>query len=515
MKLQWIALLAGVLLSAPLAAQNTVQTAPQEVRTPLYYLERQLKVWKLDRIEPLSQTIPSPFAKGAWRASLTRPFDTAPVEGMPDPLGKRKMKNLAEFILIPKKAGNSADRVRPRLLWKNNVNEVYSPIAFLGEDRGYLWFGKADILTLHWTRKTLGLTRGENLAELFADALNREDENNFTRRSASIILQDYGDAAIPPIRRAIGLALADHEPIRLHLQAFKNIGTPLAAKELVRSLQSGNAEAYAALTDVLAVPPFLKEAREAYFVMAGRHDIRPGAIEAAIQYKWEKDFLQVLRKIVRRPLSFREYMVVRTTIDQFETGKKESPELAAMEQIKILLKAANGCVADIEISSACALPGNLYEVWGDRGALTVPNEGKVLRLKYLKPGFQLPEIHAEEGNYPLFYGNQEHLELISEEIPVEAGRGHTLQKGARKESGVGTQATGYYSQDTMWLDVYDAIRNGYYGPHNPHPGVLPEAFDNLTDKEIQDGAIYLPIPETAFNNNDLMLQNIYWQSKMR
>ena len=38
-----------------------------------------------------------------------------------------------------------------------------------------------------------------------------------------------------------------------------------------------------------------------------------------------------------RPLSFREYMVVRTTIDQFETGKKESPELAAMEQIKILL----------------------------------------------------------------------------------------------------------------------------------------------------------------------------------
>ena len=135
------------------------------------------------------------------------------------------------------------------------------------------------------------------------------------------------------------------------------------------------------------------------------------------------------------------------------------------------MKAANGCVADIEISSACALPGNLYEVWGDRGALTVPNEGKVLRLKYLKPGFQLPEIHAEEGNYPLFYGNQEHLELISEEIPVEAGRGHTLQKGARKESGVGTQATGYYSQDTMWLDVYDAIRNGIPYPITMEDGV--------------------------------------------
>ena len=138
---------------------------------------------------------------------------------------------------------------------------------------------------------------------------------------------------------------------------------------------------------------------------------------------------------------------------------------------KILLKAANGCVADIEISSTCALPGNLYEVWGDRGALTVPNEGKVLRLKYLKEGFQLPEIHAETGNYPLFYGNQEPLELICEEIPVEAGRGHTLQKGARKESGVGTQATGYYSQDTMWLDVYDAIRNGITYPITMEDGV--------------------------------------------
>ena len=143
----------------------------------------------------------------------------------------------------------------------------------------------------------------------------------------------------------------------------------------------------------------------------------------------------------------------------------------ADDQIKILLKAANGCVADIEISSTCALPGNLYEVWGDRGALTVPNEGKVLRLKYLKEGFQLPEIHAETGNYPLFYGNQEPLELICEEIPVEAGRGHTLQKGARKASGVGTQATGYYSQDTMWLDVYDAIRNGIPYPITMEDGV--------------------------------------------
>ncbi len=143
----------------------------------------------------------------------------------------------------------------------------------------------------------------------------------------------------------------------------------------------------------------------------------------------------------------------------------------ADDQVKILLKAANGCVADIEISSVCALPGNLYEIWGDRGALVVPNEGNVIRLKYLNPDVRLPELRPEEGNYPLYYGNQEHLDLIAEELPVDPGRGHTLQKGLVKESGVGTQETGYYSQDTMWLDVYDAVRHNIPYPIKMEDGV--------------------------------------------
>lgn len=62
---------------------------------------------------------------------------------------------------------------------------------------------------------------------------------------------------------------------------------------------------------------------------------------------------------------------------------------------------------------------------------------------------------------------------------------------------------------------YDAIRNGYYGEDNPHPGVLSSAFDKLTEKEVLEGALYLPIPRTAFNDNDLMIQNTYWVAKMR
>lgn len=336
--IRWLVCIsAGVLLCGVLAAQNPEPRPPETVRRDVYSLERDLKVWKAEKIEPLSVSVRAPFANNSWRVSLTRPFESAPVEGMPDPLGKRKMKNLAEFILVAKVPGISAEQVRRQLLWKVSANELYTVIAYLGDTPGYFWFGKSDILTLHWTKIFLRLSGGENLAGLIADALNQEDENNFSRKSAVVILPKYGNAAIPAIRRAIGFALADNETIRPHLLAMKNIGTPEAARELVQSLHSGNAQAYAALVEALSAPPYLEGAKEVYFRMASNHDALPAVIEAAIQFKWEAELLPVLKKLARKPNSFQEFLILKTTIDQFETKKTESPELAAMEQIRILL----------------------------------------------------------------------------------------------------------------------------------------------------------------------------------
>ena len=84
-----LGVLAGFLLCAPLAAQETLPRPPEPVLRNLYFLEKQLKIWSLDKIEPLERSVRVSFAKGSWRASLTRPYETAPVEGLPDPLGKR------------------------------------------------------------------------------------------------------------------------------------------------------------------------------------------------------------------------------------------------------------------------------------------------------------------------------------------------------------------------------------------------------------------------------------------
>ncbi|MCF8715589.1 RagB/SusD family nutrient uptake outer membrane protein [Joostella atrarenae] len=51
---------------------------------------------------------------------------------------------------------------------------------------------------------------------------------------------------------------------------------------------------------------------------------------------------------------------------------------------------------------------------------------------------------------------------------------------------------------------YDVLRNNYIDTE------LPPAFAELSDQDIQDGALYLFIGSDAFTNNTLLKQNIYW-----
>ena len=37
---------------------------------------------------------------------------------------------------------------------------------------------------------------------------------------------------------------------------------------------------------------------------------------------------------------------------------------------------------------------------------------------------------------------------------------------------------------------------------------------NLTDQDILDGALYLPVSFTAFNENPAMVQNRYWKKRL-
>ena len=56
---------------------------------------------------------------------------------------------------------------------------------------------------------------------------------------------------------------------------------------------------------------------------------------------------------------------------------------------------------------------------------------------------------------------------------------------------------------------YDVVRNGYWKTE------LTEGFSQLTDEDVNNGALYLPITSNAFKENDLMVQNVYWLGKQQ
>lgn len=54
---------------------------------------------------------------------------------------------------------------------------------------------------------------------------------------------------------------------------------------------------------------------------------------------------------------------------------------------------------------------------------------------------------------------------------------------------------------------YDVIRNGWDYVRSP---LMPVAFRRLTDENLLDGALYYGLSSSAFDNNDLIRQNTYW-----
>ena len=51
---------------------------------------------------------------------------------------------------------------------------------------------------------------------------------------------------------------------------------------------------------------------------------------------------------------------------------------------------------------------------------------------------------------------------------------------------------------------YDMVRTGYWKTD------MTEEYSELTDQDVKDGALYLPVYVKAFNSNKLMRQTIYW-----
>ena len=90
---------------------------------------------------------------------------------------------------------------------------------------------------------------------------------------------------------------------------------------------------------------------------------------------------------------------------------------AGDDHYKIILKAKNGRLADIEVSGANALPGREMEIIGSRGAIIYEN-GK-LTARYVEPGIKFKKLKPHPENPPLNYGNfDEKLYFVQSEFQL-------------------------------------------------------------------------------------------------
>ena len=90
---------------------------------------------------------------------------------------------------------------------------------------------------------------------------------------------------------------------------------------------------------------------------------------------------------------------------------------AGDDHFKIILKAKNGRLADIEVSGVNALPGREMEIIGSRGTIIFENDK--LSARYVEPGIKFKKLKPHPENPPLKYGNfDEQLYFIQSEFEL-------------------------------------------------------------------------------------------------
>ena len=123
---------------------------------------------------------------------------------------------------------------------------------------------------------------------------------------------------------------------------------------------------------------------------------------------------------------------------------------------KILLKAENGRLADIEVTGANTMPGREMEIIGSRGTLVYPVDGKIL-IRMVDPSIEFKPLKPHPENPPFQYGNfDEKLYFVESRYDIPEG-----------------------SLGVMWHHIYNAVRKGI-----PYPITFEEGLEvvKITEK---------------------------------
>jgi len=328
---------AVLILALTAAVPLSADPMPAGISAVIGQIENKTKAWKRSSCEPLEKTVAAPFAQNAWRIELERPMYSPYTEGSVHTPGDMP-KNTAEIIMIQENKAFTPEQMRPKLVWREVPEEVYTTIVYFGKVGGYEVFLKGDIALLSNMKANLVSTGGDNVYEVYASALNQEDYQNYSRRTAPSLLSAGGNAVIPIVNRKISEAIAKKLTLIPHFYTLKYIATPESAAALGKALRSTYPDVAKDAEGVLMVPPFMPSGGDLYlYILSKRRSVIP-CTEAILALKVGEKALPVLKNIAKTPRNYVEFAAVVYTARKIEKNLQRIPETIIVEQIRMLLE---------------------------------------------------------------------------------------------------------------------------------------------------------------------------------
>ena len=135
-----------------------------------------------------------------------------------------------------------------------------------------------------------------------------------------------------------------------------------------------------------------------------------------------------------------------------------------------------------------------------------PNVGKTLNVNQNKIWWRLADIYLLRAECRSRLGGEYTAGAIDDLNKIRERSKATLYNAS--EYGGDLRYTIFKEREKELImegqRYYDVVRNGYFREE------LSLVYAALTDNDIRDGALYLPVSRNSFTKNPLMKQNIYW-----
>ena len=348
---------------SPAAAGTLPGQQQSAIQKTLARLSTELQDWNRIHFNAEKIVFPgkAPAETEVLRVVYTRPFVSERLKAAEEAMvlksdtAKERHFDHIDLVLVPRAAASfdlqaalAAGRTEGKdrnssfyfcygIPWSPSETEAADYTLYLGADRNFHYFGRANIALLEWIRKFLGLEGGYERLPLLADALNVEDRVLFTSRYAVDVLRGMGPEIVPLLKQSAEKAIAkDVSPVA-QAAILYGMNAPEAEQELLAMLKTGNPLYEEAISSVVAAGAF-QNGKKALYAELLRHRKNIEEISRfAKTAGWGKDFLPIYRKIALSPWNFREYALCTVLTAELTRKDKTRPMIQAdaVEHIKL------------------------------------------------------------------------------------------------------------------------------------------------------------------------------------